>query len=290
MQKIKSIIELIWNELVYGGHLLSLSAVCVVFTSAILLEIEITIDFLIIAYSSTHAAYLYNRYKEFKKDYLTNPERTQYFEKRIKKMPLIIFCFIFIFIVTLLYFGNFYALIFGLMIFTTGIFYTLFFKKITREIIGFKNFYIAFSWSLLVIFLSIYYSSSLSLSINLSVFFIFIFIFIKCFLGTSFYDIKDIESDKKEGLLTLAIVFGEKRLIKFLNLINILALAPIILGVYLQVLPVFSLILCFSIPITFYLFRKIEHTKIDIAYLSEILISAEKISWFLLILFGSFLL
>lgn len=287
MQNFKSIIKSTWNEFVYGGHFLSLGAVSVVFASAILLKIEITTDFLVIVYSITHAAYLYNRYKEFKKDYLTNPERTRYFEKRIQKMPLIIFCFIIVFIMTLLYFGNFAAIVFGLMIFFIGILYSLFFKKITKKIVGFKSFYVAFSWSLLVIFLSIYYSFSF---ISLSVFLIFVFIFVKCFVGTSFYDIKDIKSDKKENLLTFAVVFEKKRLTEFLNLINILALIPIIFGVYLKLFPVFSLMLFFTIPITFYLLKKIEHSKTDIAYLSEISIGLEKISWFFLILLGSFLL
>lgn len=287
MQKIKNIIRSIWNEFIYGGHLLSLSAVSVVFTPAILLKVEITIDFLIIIYSSTYAAYLYNRYKELKEDCLTNPERTRHLKKQIKKIPLIIFCFTTIFIVTLLCFSNFTALIFGLIIFVIGISYSLFFKKITQKIIGFKSFYIAFSWSLLVIFLFVYYSFSFT---SLSVFFVIIFIFIKCFADTSFYDIKDIESDKKENLLTLAIILGKKRLIKLLNLMSILALIPIIFGVHLRVLPIFSLMLCFSIPITFYLLRKIERSKNNVAYLSEVSIGIEKISWSFLILLGNFLL
>mgnify|MGYP001562821980 CR=1 FL=1 len=71
---IEKILKTIWKEFVYGGHLLSLGAASIVFTSAILLEIKITWDCLLVVYLGAQIIYLYNRYKEFKKDSLTNPE------------------------------------------------------------------------------------------------------------------------------------------------------------------------------------------------------------------------
>ena len=78
---IKETIGLMRNELVYGGQLISIGAISVVFTAAILLGIKITWDCLIIIYLGIHSAYLYNRYKELKVDFLTNPKRTQYLKK-----------------------------------------------------------------------------------------------------------------------------------------------------------------------------------------------------------------
>lgn len=284
--KIEQILKFARDEFVYGGHIFALGATSVVLVSAILLDIKITLDFLVIVYLITYIVYLYNRLKEFKKDYLTNSDRTKHIRLYIKYVPFIVFSSTLIIIVILFYFGNFLSIVFGLSIFLLGILYSLFFKEITKKIVGFKNFYVALVWSLLVMFLAVYYSFSL----NLSIFFIFIFIFFRCFISTSFYDIKDIESDKKDNLLTLAIVFGKEKLIKLLNVINVLTLIPIIFGVYLQLLPKFSLMFFFTIPITFYILKEIKNSKANIAYLSEVVVGIEKISWIILILLGNFLL
>ena len=76
--KLKKILNSIWNEFVYGGHLLSLGAVSIVYTASILLDIRITWDFLLVVYLGTESVYLYNRFKEYKVDFLTNPERTEH--------------------------------------------------------------------------------------------------------------------------------------------------------------------------------------------------------------------
>ena len=286
MLKTRKFLKLIQNEIIYGGHLLSLGAVSIVFTSAILLNIKITWDCLVIVYLGIYSAYLFNRYKEIKIDFSTNLERTLYLQKHIKYIPFVIFFCALLMIVILVFFNKTSVIIFGLILFLISLLYSIFLKEFTKKIIGFKNYFVSLMWTLLIIFLSLYYSFPLNLSLVL----ILIFVYLRCFIDTNFYDIKDIESDKKENLLTLTVIFEKEKLLQFLNLINILALLPIILGVYLGLFPVFSLMLLFIIPITFYLLKKLEIKKINIAYFSEIAIGIEKISWLLLILLGSFLL
>ncbi|MCK4520728.1 UbiA family prenyltransferase [Candidatus Parcubacteria bacterium] len=283
---IEKILKFIWNEFIYTGHFLSLGAVSIVFTSAILLGIKITWDCLLVVYLGIHSAYLFNRYKELKIDLSTNPERTLYLQKHIKYIPFIISFYALLMTVILVFFNKTSVIIFGLVLFLIGLLYSIFLKECTKKIIGFKNYFVSLMWTLLIIFLAFYYFYPLNLTLIL----ILIFVYLRCFMDTNFYDIKDIESDKKENLLTLAIVFGRKGLLRFLNLINVIALLPIILGVYLELFPMFSLILLFVIPITFYLLKKLEIEKINIAYLSEIAIGTEKISWSFLVLFGKFLL
>lgn len=282
--KISRVLRFLWEELVYGGHLISLGSVSVIFTCATLLKIAITWDFLIISYFITYTIYLYNRYKEIKKDFLTNPQRTQHISKYIKHIPFIIFCCILMIIGMLLYFGkSLFILYFGLLIFLLGLFYTIFFKNFTQQIIGFKNLYVAFIWVLLsVFFLSFYYYFPLNLSLIL----ISIFVFLRCFVGTSFYDIKDIESDRKEKLLTLAIILQKRKLIKFLKLVSVLSFLPIIIGIYIKLFPLFSLMLLFVIPVQFYFFNKINIQKANFPYLSEIALGTEKILWTFFILLG----
>ena len=116
----------------------------------------------------------------------------------------------------LMHFANFWSIVFGFLILISGLLYTNYFKKVTRRIVGFKSFYIAFTWSLLVVFLAFYYSFSL----NLSVFLISSFVFLRVLLNTIFFDIKDIESDKKDNLKTMPIFLGKDRTLKYLNILN----------------------------------------------------------------------
>lgn len=273
-----------WNEFIYGGHLLSLGAVSIVFTSAFLLKIGITWDYLAIVYLSVHSAYLYNRYNEYKKDFLTNPERTQYLENKIKKLPLVIFCFVFVFIAILLYFNRPSVLFLGVFLFLMSLLYSKFFKKVTKNIVGFKNFYVSFVWAFLVIFLVFYYSAQFNLSLLL----VIVFVYSRIFIHESFSDIKDIKSDKKENLLTFPIVLGKEKLINILNVINIFTIIPIILGVHLGLFPVYSLILFFTIIYTFLNFKKAKELNYNQNFLYNVLGDGEFIIWPFFIFIGNF--
>ncbi|MBU0647128.1 hypothetical protein KJ809_01775 [Patescibacteria group bacterium] len=87
------ILSAIWKEFIYGGHLLSLGAVSIIFTASILLNIQITWDFFLVVYLWTEAVYLYNRLKELKSDSLNNPKRTIYLKKQARYIPSTIILF-----------------------------------------------------------------------------------------------------------------------------------------------------------------------------------------------------
>lgn len=286
MGRIENIMKLIWNEFVYGGHLLSLGAVGIVFTSAILLKIKITWDCLVIIYLSVESAYLYNRYREFKNDYLTNFARTRYLEKKILIIPLIIFCFAVLFVAILLYFSKPWILVFGFLLLLLGLLYSKLFKSFTKKIIGFKNFYVSLVWSLLVIFLVFYYSAQFIFSIYL----VFVFVYLRLFIHEAFFDIKDIESDKKENLLTFPIVLGKEKLINILNIINIFSIIPIILGVYFNIFPSYSLILFLTVLYSVYYLRKAKGAEDNQNFLYNVIGDGEFILWIIFIFLGKILL
>jgi len=286
MQKIKKILNLIWNEFVYGGHLISFGAVSIVFTSAILLDIDISWEFFIIVYLVSFSSLLYNRYKENKTDFLTNIQRTKFLDKYFRHINLIIFFSGITLILIFLYYKKITAFLFVISLFILSFFYTKYLKRITSKIIVFKNICFSVITSLLVILLSIYYSHSL---LFFSLFLILIFIFLRMFVNTVFLDIKDIESDKKEMLLTLPIVLGKEKTLKILEIITILSIMPIILGVYLGIIPVFSLMLGFVVLYTFYYFKK-STEKENFHLVNYILADFEFILWSVLILLGKIFL
>jgi len=282
---IEKIVNSIWNEFVYGGHLLSFGAVSIVYTASILLDIRITWDFLLVVYLGTESVYLYNRFKEYKVDFLTNPERTEHIKKYVKYIPFIIFLMTFSAIVIVVYFNKISALIFGLLLLIIGLLYSLFFKKITEKIIAFKSFFISLMWSLLVLFLAIYYSAP----INLALFLFSVFVFLRFFVSVSFFDIKDIKTDKQEGLKTLAVVLKQSTLWQFLSIIAILAVLPLIIGVYLRILPISSLMLFLTIPYTFFYFKQLENKNISPYFLYNVIVDGEFIFWLFFVLSGNFI-
>jgi len=252
--KVEQVSKSIWNEFIYGGHLLSLGSVSVVFTSAILLNIKITWDFLLIIYLGAQSIYWYYQIQDMEYDYLTNFERCSHIKKYIKVIPYLIIFFIVFLIIILLCFNKLFVLLLYLSLLLVSAFYNNFFKILTKKIIGFKNLFIAFTETFLIFLLIVYYSFDL----NLSVFLVLIFVYLRWLANTIFLDTKDIESDKKKGLLTIAIILKEK-LVYFLKLITLLATLPIFIGVFWELLPKFSLLLVFTVPYTFYylnIFRK----------------------------------
>ncbi|KPJ55530.1 hypothetical protein AMJ49_06935 [Parcubacteria bacterium DG_74_2] len=279
---IEKTLKFIWNEFIYGGHLISLGAVSIVFTSAILLNIKITWDCLIIIYLFAYNSILYNRYKERRTDYLTNPERTKNLEKYFPYIFLIVFFSILISVGILFYYNRITALLFLILLSLLGFLYTEYFKKITEKIIAFKNIYFSLITSLLLIFLAFYYSYPL---LTFPIFLILIFVFLRMLINTIFLDIKDIESDKKIKLMTFPILYGSKKILVFLKGITILSVLPIILGFYFDLIPKFSLVLLFVIPYSFYYFNKSKLEK-NFYLVNYVLADFEFILWSFFVLAG----
>ena len=118
---IKKFLNIIWNEFIYGGLLQSLGALSIVFVSAVLLKIKITWDILLITYLLFYPLYLFNRFKEIKIDYLTNPERTEHLKQYLHLIPLILLFLIIILIIGLIYFSNYWALLFVSILLILGL-------------------------------------------------------------------------------------------------------------------------------------------------------------------------
>jgi 4-hydroxybenzoate polyprenyltransferase len=286
MLKRNKYIKFIVSEFIYGGHFLSLGAVSLVFASAILLKIRITLDCLVIIYFGTQVVYLYNRFKEIRTDFLTNPERSQHIRKYLNYLPLIIFFYLSSFIGMLVYFSRPYVLIFTLFLLLFGLLYSKFFKSFTKKIICFKGLFVAFAWSLLLLFLIFYYSYSPNIAFVL----IFFFVFLRLFFHENFADIKDIEGDKKNKLITLPIIIGSNRVIIFLKLINFISVTPLLIGVFFRIIPPSSIFLLLVVLYSFYLLNIIKNNQKNNNFIYDILADGEYILWPVCVIIGEYLL
>lgn len=286
MIKTERVFKFACREFIYGGHLLALGASGIAFTSAVLLNVKVTWDILLVSYLIVYAVYSYNRFKEFKKDFLTNLFRSQHIEKYIRYVPVAIAIYLLITVLLLLLFGNVKSIFLVFLMILLGFLYTDYYKKYTQKIIGLKSFYVSFIWSLLVFFTAFYYK----IPINLSVFFIFIFILLRFILSTVFFDIKDIESDKKEKFKTIPVIFGKEKTLFILHVVNIISFVPIVVGVYQNKFPLVSLmLLIFYFYSMYYLFAA-KNININIQKLSYVVVDGEYILWLMVLFIGNFIL
>jgi len=162
--------------------------------------------------------------------------------------------------------------------------YTLFFKRFSKKFIGFKNFYVSLNWSLLIPLLASYYF----LPISSSVILVFLFVYLRLLLHEIFSDIKDIDTDKKENLQTFPITFDSLKIFYILNIINLFTSLPLVFGVYFGLLPGYSLILLFSLPYSFYYFKKSMIQKINNEAIYSVISDGEYILWSIFILIGKY--
>lgn len=278
----------VYREFVFGGHFQSLGAAAIAYISGTFLGISVSLDCLLAVYLIFYPLYLYNRYKEIDKDEISNPDRTQHFRQYVTIMPLILWFVIISVLVIVFIYSNFFALGFSLLLLVFGILYTTIFKKMTRSIAIFKDLYVSLFFALLVIYPIVYYGDTPdSKSVFLKIVLLFVFVYVKALAMQFILDIKDIQSDKADGLLTIPILLGKETSIQYISIfdVSISLIYPLLFS---MVIPVFSSVIwvfILTIPFNLYCLNLIKKNN----YLGYILASGEFVLWFFLVIAGRFI-
>ena len=271
------------NEFIYGHHWCSMNASAIALSMMILFRMNIKWEFVLIAYLGTQCIYTYNHYKELDIDDLDSSVRVGHIRKYGAWYPTFIKLYGIFFLVFLFLYGNLPSILFGNFLLFIGLVYTTNVKKASKNIIGFKSIYTSISWGLLIIFTTIYCSYPLTLGVLL----FFLFVILRTMIITIFYDIKDINSDRKSGLTTLPMVFKDKNsLLNFLHVLNMISLLPIIFGVVINIFPIYSLFLLILILYGFAFLQKAKNISSDINFLSYIITDGEQNIWLVLLIIG----
>lgn len=248
------------QELVHGGYLTALGAPSLVLTTMIITNSEINIPLLVISYLLPLIVYSFDYMRDLEKDIETNSERSQHLQKKKKFYPFLLTIYISLLILLLLIFSGINLIIFIMLITLGGLLYATVLKGLTKKIPLFKNVYTVLTWSLGgTVFVSLFYSISFSISFIV----VFIFINLKGMINTIFFDLKDYISDSREGLKTLPVLLGRTNTIKCLHILNVLALIPLLLGVYYRIIPIISLSLVLFFFYSFYYLRTAQNVDND---------------------------
>ncbi len=278
-------IEFLWLELIYGGHWFSISISAIIFSIILLLDTSIRWELLIISYLLIQSLFNYNHYKEFHTDMISASIRAKHLKKYYNYIPIIMIFYLLLLVILTLFYGNITSMIFLFFLFIIGILFTKVFKKQTKKIIGFKTFYTAFTLSLFVVFFTALYCSY---QFNLLLIELYIYFSFRFFIGTSFSDIKDMKTDKKNKLMTLPIYYGKNKFLNFLHILNFMTIVPLSLTI-IEVSKYFILLVIFTFFYNSFYIERAKSTNADIPSLTDIIVDGEFIFWPFLIFVGKIL-
>jgi 4-hydroxybenzoate polyprenyltransferase len=165
-----------------------------------------------------------------------------------------------------------------------GIYYP---KNLTSKIIGFKNLYVSLFWALSIVFLALYTNSKFEPTLLI----LFIFVFLRFIVSTVFFDLKDIESDKKEGLKTIPTVFGLRETTRLLNIVNLVSVLLLVGAILFRILPVYSasLVLFFFYDL-YYVTWGAKKEKGVLRFISYVVVDGEYIFWPIIITFSKLIM
>jgi 4-hydroxybenzoate polyprenyltransferase len=272
------------DELIYGGYIPALVGPALVITTAIITSMELSLPILIISYLIPLMVYSFDYYQDMDKDMDTNHSRACHFQRKRKLYPYMLGCFLVFLFILLIFFTNWMTFSFILSLILVGVLYPLGLKNFTKRIPGFKNMYTICIWAVAGTFSIAFYNM---LIIDVSYLLIFLFFFLKMLPNTIFFDLKDIKSDAQDSLKTFPVLLGKEKTLKFLYLLNIAAFIPLLLGIYLKILPLSILILALFLFYSFYYLNKtskLDGTDIKMDYF--IMSDCEFILWPLVLFLG----
>lgn len=248
-----NIYTLFFKELKYGAHITALIGPSLMLVMTILTNNEINLIAITLAYLIPLVVYSYNYLSEMDDDLITNSEKVEYLKKRKKAVPHLLLIYSIIAVLLIAIMNNINIIIFLLIIVSGGILYTTIFKVLTRYIIGFKSIFTTALWAYYGTFFTIFLYA---LDIDLLVIFISILMFLKLFINAIFFDIKDIQSDKNNGLKTIPIILGKQKTTMVMNCINVLAVILLIVGIGIGALPAYAIVLSIFFIYTYYYVNK----------------------------------
>lgn len=270
---------MLWKEIVFGGHLFATGSVSVIMACATIFMIPISWDILFVSYLLFYAIYLYDYSAGASSDELTNEDRARYLQckNKSKLIVTIVSAILFLFLFT---FTNAATTLIGLSILMFGLLYGSHFKKLTKKIPAFKNIFVSLVWSFMALFLFVYYS----LPITYGALMLAFFVFIRMMNIQILFDVRDVEGDIADGLLTIPALFGERTYTSILRLINFVSIVFFLLCVIMGLFPFFTLAI---IPMFYYAITYIDRVmKSKKNYSSYVFAACEPIMWALLIFAG----
>ncbi|MDA4118260.1 MAG: UbiA family prenyltransferase [Thaumarchaeota archaeon] len=274
-----SIFTSIYNELVFGGHLLSLGTASIAATCSVVLGRNPPIDLLVIAYLFSHASYTLNRATEIDQDTISHPGRTAYVTKRKNILFAIVpIEFLVGFALAMLKNMLFFLALF-LPLVLAGL-YSLGAERLVKlaganrfkEKLIVKNITASSAWSLIPLIVCLYFPQISAGPLLLTP-----FIFLRLLSNTVFFDIRDVKADRAFGTRTIPSVYGMGAADVFMRGADIAAFCYIVLVTSFGLVPYFALTLA-VFPIYSFIYRYLSRS-VDKDTIRDLIADGEFALW-----------
>lgn len=267
-------IEWLYEEAIYGGHITASGALAKVFFISALLGIWPGALPFLISYMAVLIVYSFDYYRSAGNDMITNPGRAAHFQKISGTFSYRMLVYAAILAISLVLYANVILMIVVFAVGAMGIAYSLYFKKVTKHVPGFKNVYTSGIWTAGTM------SGVLAccpMPVNLAIALLLLFMFLRSLGNVIFFDLKDIQSDAAEGLKTVPSFLGIEHTFILLGALNIVSFLPLAAGVIIGVLPAYSLAMIAIGAFTVYYLRQARAGPNN--YLNYLLADAETLMW-----------
>lgn len=207
------------KEILLAGHIMALGSVFVAFTAVYISQGNISIPVFASLYFIVQPIYWFDRWVGYNEDISGNEQRREHMSRYFKVIPGMIGIYALIAILILILYEAWINLYIAIAFLVLGGLYGLVFKKITRYIVGFKNYFVAVFFVLFGIYGLVYAQEPVTIPVLVFL----MYVFIRSTLIQVFFDMKDIENDRNVGLRTVPAVIGIERSWNLLSFLNILS-------------------------------------------------------------------
>ncbi len=226
----------IYKYIVYTSVFVGLAGAAILYSTSVLLKISTPLAAYVALILGTYAVYNINRSTDKSEDRENQPERYEFFSRNEKVLKTSAYLAYIIALAISIQYGIF-ALFLTIYFFAIGALYSIKWGKIIKpkakkarfkDIFLIKNFFVAIAWCVTTAF---YPSAFTGTPIPPAGFLLAIFIFIKIFVNTIVIDIRDMQGDARNDIITMPIKFGVKKTKSILLILTILAFLIIYVGV-----------------------------------------------------------
>jgi len=260
-------------NIVFRVILTSVGAVLEILAISLIFNLTVELNFLISVISLILIIYSWDFYQEYS---------YQIGKKQANLIIVFLLITIGLFFLSLSLSSSIAVSVTFLLLFFMGLFYNVYFKKLSSKIIGFKDFFVTACWSTLILLFFLYTNKT---DVKPMMFFL-AFVFTRDFTNIVFCDLKDESADKKKKIQTVAGLLGTAKTIRLLLLVGFLSGIIILSGVLLNVLPEISYFLLIPVFLTS-LFILNSHR---IKHFSPSVVDFEYFNWFVFAVIGKLIL
>ncbi len=242
----------------------SVGAITEIYAISLIFGFRITFPFALATLIIISLIYVWDFFQEY-----------SYEIKRIHRISILtsIILLTFSYLATLLFIDSILSSIFLSILLVMSFFYNSYFKPITKRFPAFKDIFVVFCWNILILVLFLINNISNAGMICLFL----LFVLSRDFVNVTYCDLKDISSDKKNKLKTLAAEVGVNGMIKINIFVSLLSVIFLISGYYSGIFPKTILFLIIPVIFTTILIllshnrRSYSPTNVDFEYIGWLL-------------------